>query len=228
MKHQIKISFKEERLIISLYDYTGEWAKPYIDAGYPVMLWDKKIEGDILESFSFLLNTIEHSGFYPYGFLFAPPCDDFAVSGARWYAGKDSSLPLENDCWNGVEYSKALVLLCLHIIDLFPRVHFWALENPVGRIETLIPELKPYRKLLFNPCDYGDPYTKKTILWGKFNNQLKKTPVEPQFVEYVKKDGSITRFAPQFGKTGGKSEKIKSIRSKTPKGFAQAFFEANQ
>lgn len=228
MKNQIKILFKEERLIISLYDYTGEWAKPYMDAGYPVMLWDKKIEGDILEHFSTLLIQIENSGLYPYGFLFAPPCDDFAVSGARWYAGKDAAKPSKNDCWNDVEYSKSLVLLCLHIVDLFPGVNFWALENPVGRIETLIPELKPHRKMLFNPCDYGDAYTKKTILWGQFNSNLKRNPVEPQFVEYIKKDGSITRFAPQFGKTGGKSEKTKSIRSKTPAGFALAFFEVNK
>jgi hypothetical protein len=224
---QNRILFKEERLIISLYDYTGEWAKPYIKNGYPVMLWDKKIEGDILEHLSLLLIEIETSGLQPYGFLFAPPCDDFAVSGARWFALKDSAPVFENDVWNGMEYSKALVLLCLHLTDLFPNA-FWALENPVGRIETLIPELKPFRKLLFNPCDFGDAYTKKTILWGRFNHHLKKNPVQPKFIEYKKKDGSVTRFAPQFGKTGGKSERTKSIRSKTPAGFAKAFFEANK
>lgn len=226
MSLQNTIPFKEDKLIISLYDYTGKWARPYIDAGYPVMLWDKKVEGDILEGFSWLCMKIEEAmsfGYIPYGVLIAPPCDDFAGSGARWWAGKDSQPPFPDDEWNGVDYSKALVEIALHLIDLFPTIKFWALENPVGRIEKLIPHLKGFRKLLFNPCDYGDPYTKKTILWGVFNHNLKKTPVEPVMYERGGKKGSY-----MWANLGGKSERTKSLRSATPKGFAKAFFEANQ
>src|ERR1051325_1650810 len=206
------------KLIVSVFDYTGEWAKPYIEAGYPVFLWDKKEEGDILEGSSRLISDIEEAcevyadlGMKLHGFLFAPPCDDFAVSGARWWKGKDSAPPLEEwDSWNSVDYSKAYVLICLHLVDYYrEHLKFWALENPVGRIETVIPELKPYRKLLFNPCDYGDAYTKKTILWGEFNPSLKKTPVEPIMYELNGKRGSF-----YWAKLGGKSERTKALRSK--------------
>ena len=91
-------------------------------------------------------------------------------------------------------------------------------ENPVGRLPRLVPELgKP--RMYFNPCDYGDPYTKKTGLWGDFNTNLPKNPVEP---ERVCKQGSWVQ------KLGGKSERTKELRSMTPPGFAQAFFEANK
>jgi hypothetical protein len=212
--------FKEYKLILSLYDYTGEWAKPYIDAGYPVMLWDKKVEGDILD-FDLLEDWLMGYQDHVYGILAAPPCTDFAGSGARWWKEKDKDQA-------NMDISCALIELVMIIKDMCPNIKFWVLENPVGRIEKLIPELKPFRKLLFNPCDYGDAYTKKTILWGQFNHNLKKSPVTPEFLEYKRKDGSITRFAPQFGKSGGKSERTKEIRSATPKGFARAFFEANK
>lgn len=229
----------EDRLIISIYDYTGQWAQPYIDAGYPVMLWDLKHEGDLIKNWQYFLGEIENAieaGYYPYGLLAAPPCDDFAVSGARWFEAKDVSKQrcgYKDIAENTVDLH---VLLVECIFEFMAQVKhhtghgfkFWALENPVGRIERLVPDLKPFRKLLFNPCDYGDRYTKKTILWGDFNSNLEKSPVDPEYVTYVKKDGSITRFAPQFGRTGGESAKTKSIRSATPAGFAQAFFKANQ
>lgn len=214
------------KLIISLYDYTGAWASPYVQAGYPVMLWDRKIEGDILSGFTTLQMKIEEAieaGYIPYGILAAPPCDDFAVSGARWWEGKDSSKPAPDDVWNGVDYSIALVQIVLHLIDLFPTIKFWVMENPVGRIEKLNPEIKPFRKMQFNPCDFGDPYTKKTILWGKFNAELRKNPVSPIMYELGGKKGSY-----MWAKLGGKSEKTKALRSATPMGFATAFFEANK
>jgi hypothetical protein len=239
MNAQNKIPFIEDRLIVSLYDYTEQWPKPYIDAGYPVIVWDKKVEGDIFENWGSLVAQIENAiqaGYYPYGLLAAPPCDDFAVSGARWFAAKDSCKErcgyndmADNSVDLHIMLADAVLLLMDYIKQLTGyRFSFWVMENPVGRLETLMPQMKQYRKMLFNPCDFGDPYTKKTILWGEFNSNLSKTPVEPVFIEYKKKDGTITKFAPQFAKTGGKSEKTKSIRSATPAGFARAFFEANQ
>jgi hypothetical protein len=69
--------------------------------------------------------------------------------------------------------------------------------------------------MYFNPCDYGDPWTKKTCLWGEFNQPV-KTPVEP------------TEGSKLWRMYGGKSDKTKMMRSITPPGFAQAFYEANQ
>lgn len=63
--------YTQQRLIISLYDYTGEWARPYIDAGYPVMPWDKKHEGDIVKNRGRLIGEIENAidaGYTPMAF----------------------------------------------------------------------------------------------------------------------------------------------------------------
>lgn len=214
------------KLIVSLYDYTGEWAKPYVDAGYPVLLWDKKVEGDIFENWGCLIAAIENAieaGYYPHGILAAPPCTDFASSGARHFAKKDASTErcgynelADNTVDLHIMLVDAITLLLDNIEQLTGyKFSFWVFENPVGRLERLMPEMKKYRKMLFNPCDFGDPYTKKTILWGEFNADLTKTPVEST--------GSKMHLV-----SGWDKEKQKTIRSATPPGFAKAFFQANQ
>lgn len=201
---------KKEKLIISLYDYTGQWAQPYIDAGYPVILWDAKVEGNIISE-RFWKEVMCYKDFI-YGVLAAPPCDDFAVSGARWWIEKDKDI-------ERISVSMALVEMVLIVKTYAKNLKFWVLENPVGRIERLVPEIKPFRQMLFNPCDFGDAYTKKTILYGEFNTALTRNYVEPI---KVCKQGSWLQ------KLGGKSERTKTLRSATPQGFAKAFFYANQ
>lgn len=80
--------------------------------------------------------------------------------------------------------------------------------------------------MMFNPFDYGDPYTKKTVLWGEFNTNLPKNPVEPELVT-IKAGNHYYKASSIWAKTGGKSEKTKTLRSNTPAGFAKAFFTAN-
>jgi hypothetical protein len=197
-----------ERLIISLYDHTSNWAQPYIKAGYPTMLFDKQHEGDLTD-FDNLEEWLSGYEGYVYGVLAAPPCDDFAGSGARWWKEKDKNA-------KRISNSVFMVELVIELVRLFKvyeeNFTFWALENPVGRIEKMIPTLKPFRRLIFNPSDYGDPYTKKTILWGEFNNRLPKLPVLPLY-------GSAIHLM---------SSKQKDKRSATPAGFAKDFFLANQ
>lgn len=85
---------------------------------------------------------------------------------------------------------------------------FWCLENPVGRLVRFLGKPRMY----FNPCDFGDPYTKKTCLWGNFNIPT-MNQVEPT-------EGSrMHRMGP--------SEDRQARRSITPPGFATAFYEAN-
>lgn len=221
--HEIPVA---NRLIVSLYDYSEIWPRPYIQAGYPVMLWDLKKEGDIIKHFGTLIADIENAieaGYLPYGLLAAPPCDDFACSGARWFAAKDASVARcgDNDIAdNSVDLHKILAEIPRLVMDHVEQLahyafKFWALENPVGRIATLLPWLKDYKKLTFDPCEFGDPYTKKTVLYGEFNSDLKKTPIDPV-------PGVIHRVS------GWDKEKQKTTRSKTPEGFAAAFFQANQ
>ena len=66
--------------------------------------------------------------------------------------------------------------------------------------------------MYFNPCDYGDPWTKKTALWGEFNIPEEK-PVKPLG------KNPIWNMPP--------SKNRGEIRSITPRGFAEAFFRAN-
>jgi hypothetical protein len=112
----------------------------------------------------------------------------------------------------------AVVMKCLSIIALTNPV-FWALENPVGRLRRWIGN----PAYMFNPCDHGDAYTKKTLLWGRFYIPA-KNPVEPEFV--TAKNGD--RYSKIHWYTGGKSAKTKEKRSITPPGFAKAFFMANR
>ncbi len=134
-----------------------------------------------------------------HGILAAPPCTEFAASGARWWGQKEARLLVD---------ALSVVDACLRIIWTCSPT-WWALENPVGRLNRFIGE--PY--MTFNPCDYGDPWTKRTLLWGDFNVP-EKNPVEPTM-------GSICN------NWGGKSEHTKQMRSITPPGFARAFYEAN-
>lgn len=146
-----------------------------------------------------------------YGILAAPPCTDFASSGAQYWAAKDAD--------GRTIQSMAIVVRCLSIIAK-AKPKFWALENPVGRLRHWMGD--PTSK--FNPCDYGDPYTKKTYLWGRF--RIPEThPVEPIFIQDAVRG---RKYSPIHWRTGGSSAKTKELRSMTPPGFAQAFFKANQ
>jgi hypothetical protein len=226
-----------ERLIISIYDYTCNWPRPYIKAGYPVMPWDYEHEGDIFNGFSTLLGRIEEAiehGYIPYGLIAAPPCTAISKVGAHRWPEKDR-IKEDYPGFNGkgyfdsetqeAEFGVRIILELKAQIEkmIGGPLKFWALENPAGRMETLVPELKPYRSLAFQPCDYGDPYNKYTILWGEFNGDLPRNPVEPIRAPN-KNENSMDHY---LGITKLKYAKRAKHRNKTPKGFAKAFFTAN-
>lgn len=205
-----------DKLIISIYDYTTAWVQPYIQAGYAVICWDKEIEGCILAGFTRLMIQIDEAiaaGYTVYGILAAPPCTDFAASGAWTWPSKDKPAPGFLPFISSTEKSEALARLVLHLVDLYQPL-FWSLENPVGRIAAIIPELKPYKALTWQPYEFGDGYSKKTILYGQFFTDLPKTVVP------------ITDPNKILNTPGGKNQK--RLRSATPAGFAKAFFTANQ
>jgi hypothetical protein len=215
---KIKKMKNSDKTILSLYDYTGQWSMPFKKAGYTVIQQDIKLGQDIFEDTipAAIQDAVE--GKKLHGVLAAVPCTDFAGSGARWWKDKENQpaayTGTEVQFINTVEMSVFLVLAVLFIVELF-NPKFWALENPIGRIQKLVPELGPAR-LYFDPCDFGDPYTKRTALYGNFNNKLEYDPVFPF-------EGSK-----MWAQYGGKSERTKELRSITPMGFAQAFYEANK
>jgi hypothetical protein len=189
-----------DKTILSLCDFSGAWSEPYRAAGYNVVQVDLK-HGDDVRLFPFPGRV--------HGILAAPPCTAFAGSGAQWWPAKDA----DGRTLDGL----ALIDACLRIVAVSNPV-WWALENPVGRLRRWIGP----PAMTFNPCDYGDPYTKKTQLFGRFNTNLPKSPVEPVMIERGGKRGSW-----MWANLGGKSERTKDLRSMTPPGFARAFFAAN-
>lgn len=195
------------KVILSLFDFSGNWSKPYKDNGYDVYQVDIKHDIDILflEPQCLPFDSV-------YGILAAPPCTDFAGSGAQYWKVKDQD--------GRTEESLKLVDKVISLVEHYNPV-FWALENPVGRLSTLRPQLgNPW---YFNPYEFAayavdvekNRYTKKTGIWGKFNKPI-KDPIEP------------LPGPSWIMKLGGKSERTKELRSMTPSGFAQAFYEYNQ
>lgn len=188
------------KIILDLCGGTGSWSKPYRDAGYDVRI--VTIPAHDVRTFVPPPNV--------HGILAAPPCTHFTNSGAQYWKAKDQDGRTLADL--------EILTACIRIVAM-SKPKWWALENPVGRMRRWMgpPAFK------FDPCDFGDAYTKKTLLWGDFTIP-EKNPVEPVFV--TMKNGD--RYSPINAKTGGRSERSKEIRSMTPQGFARAFFKANR
>lgn len=173
--------------IVSLCDRSGNWPHFYRLAGYEVITLDLANGDDVR-----LLERIDGVR----GVMAAPPCTVFANSGARWKRTDDD-----------MRAGLSVVDACVRFIVATKPV-WWAIENPVGKLSRYLGKPRMY----FDPCDYGDPYTKRTALWGDFKIP-KKTPVEPTL-------GSMMHKLPP-------SDDRAIKRSITPLGFARAWFEAN-
>ena len=190
------------KTILSLFDYTGNWSRPYREGGYNVIQVDIKHGQDIMAYNYQSLTDV-------YGILAAVPCTAFASSGARWFAQKDAD--------GTTDYFVSLLKKTLDIIEYLEPI-FWCVENPVGRIARFDGRLG--KAWYFQPCDYGDTYTKKTGLYGRFVPPLPifaggyYQPVEAT-------EGSKMHLLPP-------SPERATLRSVTPLGFAYAFFEANR
>jgi hypothetical protein len=197
----------KNKVILSLFDYSGRWSRPYKELGYDVYQVDVKLGIDILD-----LN-VEDLPEEVHGILAAPPCTDFAGSGAQYWRIKDED--------GRTDKSLALIDKTLGLVEHYNPA-WWALENPVGRLPTLRPKLgKPW---YFNPCEFAgwldgeesdrECYTKRTGIWGQFTIPRKE-----------ERDASGS--GNWIMKLGGKSERTKELRSMTPLGFAYAFCASN-
>lgn len=191
-------------IILDLCSGTGSWSLPYRQAGYDVIPVDIQSGDDVRLFKPPMKNVI--------GVICAPPCTDLASSGALYWERKGEKSLLE---------ALSIVDACLRIV-IVSKPEWWALENPIGRLRNYLG--KP--KLIFNPCDYGDAYTKKTCLWGSFTIPEKNpvAPIKAPNSGHHNQDYYLNHFV---GKSLTKKERA-SIRSETPPGFAKAFFEANR
>jgi hypothetical protein len=184
-------------VILDLCGGTGAWSQSYREAGYDVRLVTLP-EHDVR---SYVPPPHVH------GVLAAPPCTEFARVGARWWPNKSPALLVE---------AVDVVRACLRIIGQV-NPSWWALENPIGRLADCVPELGPPR-WKGDPCDFGDPWTKRIWLWGHFAPPFYR-PVRPLF--------HPTQPPRRRDRTSMLSSKQREERSRTSAAFARAFFEAN-
>lgn len=204
----------KEKIILDLCGGTGSWSRPYKEAGYDVRL--------------ITLPEYDVRTYEPpegvYGILAAPPCTEFSVLNCKAEARERKP-----------EEGLKIVIACLRIIQQC-NPKWWALENPVGYLR----EYMGRPSMTFQPWEYGDPWTKRTDIWGTFNPPQKqyrrwedvpdKIPLytrpgreKPNFA-YLHK--SAHKDIPQLAFANPQTDA--DFRAITPPGFAKAFYEANK
>ena len=207
------------KIILDLAGGSGAWSKDYEEAGYIVI--------NVTLPFYDILKTEIRGGYIifqggnkeslavwiydVYGILAAPVCTMFSLARTRAKTPRDFRQAMK------------LVIACLEIIWECRYKHklaFWCLENPMGILRQFLG--KPV--FTFNPCDFGDPYTKKTDLWGYFNIP-KKSPIILS-EEQIKKGKINGRRLPSISEITNSKQANK--RAITPTGFAKAFYESNK
>lgn len=186
------------KIILSLYDRSGVWSQPYADAGYDV----RRI--DIQDGMDARLLTYTDR---IHGLILQPPCTEFALSGARWWGTKKEDALIA---------ALALVDAGLRWAAVHARtLKWWVMENPIGRLQNYVGPpahtIHPWEYDAYT--DEDDNYTKATCLWGNFTLPPPKPGAEPH---------DKTRIL--HVSTGPARA---NTRSRTPAGWAQAFFEAN-
>lgn len=160
-----------------------------------------------------------------YGIIANPVCTEFSTA---------KGFHKEND----IEKGMFLVNHCLRIIEL-AKPKFWALENPFnGKLKDILGE----PKFVYQPWQFGSPWTKKTALWGDFNvpkliySNWDGVPKNPHiYVRPNRPKPSLAflhksainfidefEFAKEFVKTDA------DFRSLCSQGFANEFFLNNQ
>ena len=139
-----------------------------------------------------------------------PPCTYLSNAGARWLYPKGKL--------NNERYKKGLNAKEFFIKLLSCPIERVCIENP---LPSKIFDLPNYTQVI-QPYQFGDPYSKKTLLWLKNLPLLKYTDIVDNYKTYLPSNTG--------GKKRGQSYRLVSINkinsSKTFKGIAKAI--ANQ
>jgi hypothetical protein len=201
------------KTILQLCADTGSDTKPYSDAGYNVIL----VGSDIgVENY--------HPPQDVYGIIANPVCLEFSTARSGGKArNPDEGMELVKEC-------QRIIAECNPV--------FWVIENPAtGALRNYLG--KP--QLVYQPWEYGSPWTKKTALWGNFNVPQKvytKWDDVPKIPELYTRPGrgkpslvalhkASYRLIPEF-QSLPEPESDMEFRSMCSQKFARAFFEANK
>lgn len=153
----------KNKTIIDLCAGSGEWSRPYKEAGYNVVTIT-------LPNFDVTRKPVQDMcvELKPYGILAAPPCTMFSFCRTKAKTPRDLKKGME--C---VRACEDIIWRCMEKIQETRRktvdLKFHALENPNGMLKFFLG--KP--AFTFNPYDFGDNYKKNTYLWGWFNDPIK-------------------------------------------------------
>jgi hypothetical protein len=207
------------KIILDLCGGTGSWSKPYKDAGYDVRL--VTLPDNNVLTYEPPKNV--------YGILAAPPCTEYSQLNRAKFNNDDQFFDFDK---YKNSPSTEILNACLKIIEKCNPV-FYAIENPCGLMRKYMG--KP--QMSFHPYQYGDGWSKKTDVWGKFVipetthtwetcpklNLYTRPNRERPSIAFLHK--SAKSLIPQFA--GFEIDSDAALRAITPPGFARAFFEAN-
>ena len=160
-----------------------------------------------------------------HGIIANPVCTEFSTA---------KGFHRENDIQEGMK----MVNDCMRII-LMASPKWWVLENPAnGKLKDILG--KP--NYVYQPWQYGSPWTKRTALWGSFNipdplyhrwedvpkNELIYVrPGRPKpALAFLHK--SAVNQIPEFQWARDKIKTDADIRSMCSQGFAREFYLNNQ
>lgn len=203
-----------KKIILHLCADTGSDSYPYLqDSNYEVIRIGKDIG---VENY--------HPPKDVYGVFANPPCTNF------------SSVRTSAKIPRNEEEGMRLVKECQRIISECNPV-FWVIENPATGL------LKKYLgqpDFVYQPWEFGSPWSKKTALWGKFFAPVKKytkwedVPQNPNL--YIRKPRnkpnmvylhkSAIKHIPEF--SCFKVDSDMEFRSLCSQNFAREFYKINQ
>jgi len=203
-----------EKIILHLCADTGSDTQPYKRNGYEVVCIGKDIGVENIKGSDKV-----------YGIIANPPCTNF------------SSVRTSAKIPRNEEEGMRLVKECQRIISECPNLKFWVIENPATGL------LKKYLgkpQFVYQPWEFGSPWSKKTALWGKFNCPKKKykrwEDVPNRIPELYIRPGrnkpnmvylhkSSIKYIPEF--SCFKVDSDMELRSLCSQKFAQEFFYSN-
>lgn len=226
--------------ILSVFDYSGEWSKPWADAGHPRLRVDLGLPPGLhrvgARDFTLGMDALREDATHylmshlwvigvPNVLIGAPPCDCFTRASAWLWDRMDED----------GRTARNLHLVQWFLDEVVSRLNpsVWAMENPPGRLvnstgNSLLPSLGP-PKCVFDPWQFGalapdDPSsrrTKKTYLWGDFN--------PPELAPHPEGKADYPAHLPPrrrdpIRQMGSRNKKE---RARTAPGFAMAFYLAN-
>lgn len=200
------------KTILHLCADTGSDTKPYVDAGYNVILVGKDIG---VENFEPPKNV--------YGIIANPVCTEFSTARSNGKA-------------RNPEEGMHLVRHCQRIIEQ-ANPWWWVIENPA---KGILKKFLGKPKYEYEPWWYGSPWTKRTALWGEFNvperryfNWEDVPKLEGLYTRPGRGKPSLAfmhkshyHSIPEFQRLPVPDSDME-FRSLCSQRFAQAFFEAN-